>query len=195
MKNFLKQNLALVLAFGLPVLLVIGIAVSAYLPGMFVKTSYNFLYASCSEGRDYYSHNCGFYLEKRYTVVNGKITVNPIDPAQDSDGDKIPDFQEGYGARLFLHDTLKNESREVTLEEAQKLTVNGLLTSPDGINVTGATDRGANFFLFFDAGSSSGYYLTKGKARSKLNLIHQDRDYYYQDNFRFIGWVLPGRNK
>lgn len=194
MKEFFKKNFAIVLAFVLPVALVAIIALSTYLPSLFLSTNYNFVYSSCTDGTSYYPYYCNNYLQKRYSVVNGEIVVNSIDPAQDSDKDGIPDINENYTARIFLHDTKKNESREIALEEAQTLSLNGLLTSPDEVTVSSNYDRGADFFFLFDGGSSYGYYLTKGKSRSKLNLINNDDRYYYRDNFQFIGWVLPGRN-
>ena len=126
--------------------------------------------------------------------MNNKIALNYINPAQDSDKDGVPDINENYTARIFLHNTKKNESREITLEEAQTLTLNGLLTSPDGVTVSSNYDRGADFFFLFDGGSSYGYYLTKGKSRRRINLINRNERYYYRDNFQFIGWVLPARN-
>ena len=173
---------------------IIIVALSTYLPSLFLSTNYNFIYSSCTEGTNYYPHYCNNYLQKRYSVINGKIVVNIIDPVQDSDKDGVPDINENYTARIFLHDTKKNESREITLDETETLSLNGLLTSPDGVTVSSHYNRGGDFFIIFDGGSSYGYYLTKGNSRRKLNLINNDDRYYYRDNFQFIGWILPGRN-
>jgi len=195
--EFLKKNFALLLAFILPIALIAVVAVSAYLPSLFLSTNYNFIYTSCTDGTNYYySYNCENYLQKRYSVVDNKLVVNEIDPNLDLDNDTIPDIKESYTDRIFLHDTKKNESREITLEEANALTLNSLLTSPDGVTVSSRYDRGGgDFFFIFGGGSSShGYYLTKGKSRDKLNLINSADQYYYQNNFQFVGWVSPGRN-
>jgi hypothetical protein len=194
MINFFKHNFVLVLAFALPILLIVIIALSIYLPATFLSTDYNFIYTSCTVGTNYSYSHCNNYLQKRYSVSNGELVVNTVNPAQDSDKDGVPDIEEGYDARIFLHDTDKNESREITLEEAQLLKLNGLLTSPDGVTVSSNYDRGPDVFPFFNGGSSYGYYLTKGKSRNKLNLINNDDRYYYRNNLHFIGWVLPGRN-
>lgn len=195
MKEFIKKNFAILLAFMLPVALIVIIALSTYIPSLFLSTDYNFVYSSCTDGTRHYSYYyCDNYLQKRYSVVNGELVVNDVDPTQDSDGDKIPDINENYTARIFLHDTEKNESREIVLEEAQMLSLNGLLTSPDGVTVSSNYDRGGDFLFLIDGNSSYGYYLTKGKSKDKLNLINNDDQYYYRDNFQFIGWVLPGRN-
>ncbi len=196
MKEFIKKNFAILLAFILPVVLIIIVALSTYLPSLFLSTNYNFIYSACVDGTSYSYGGCDNYLQKRYVVVNNKLVINTVNPNQDSDGDKILDINENYTARIFLHDTEKNESREITLEEAQTLSLNSLLTSPDGVTVSSHYDRnnGGDFFFFGGGSSSYGYYLTKGKSRDKLNLINRDDRYYYRDNFQFIGWVLPGRN-
>jgi len=194
MNDFIKKNFAILIAFLLPITIIVIVALSTYVPSLFLSTDYNFIYTSCTDGSNYYSYNCGNYLKNRYSVVNNKLVVNSVGPTQDSDKNGIPDIKENYTARIFLHDTKKNESREITIEEAQTLTLNSLLTSPDGVTVSSNYDRGSDFFLVFDGRSSYGYYLTKGRSRSKLNLINNDDRYYYRDNFKFIGWQLPERN-
>lgn len=184
--EFIKKNFAILLAFILPIVLIVVVALSAYLPSFFLSTSYNFVYTSCADGtNNYYSYNCDNYLQKRYSVVGNKLVANNVDPTN-----------ENYTARIFLHDTKKNESREITFEEAQTLSLNSLLTSADGVTVSSHYDRsGGDLFFIFGGGSSSyGYYLTKGKSRDKLNLINNTYQDYYRNNFQFVGWVLPGRN-
>jgi len=191
MEAFIKQNLTLVLAFLLPVILIVFVALSTYLPSLFLSTNYNFVYATCAND-DYY--NCGNYLQKRYEVAGGKLIVKEVDLTTDSDGDTIPDIKENYVTRLFLHDTKSNESREISLDEATGLSLSNLLTSPDGVSISSDYNHGPEFLFVFDGGSSYGYYLMKGGSKVKLNLINGDKNYYYRDNFHFIGWVTPGRN-
>ena len=194
MKEFVKKNFILIIAFSLPLILIIVVALSSVLPSLWLTTNYNFVYASCWDGTSRYYYRCDNYLENRYSVVGGKLQIREAGQYQDSDNDGVVDREENYSARLFLHDTETNESREITEAEAQSLDLNGLITSPDGVTVSGHYDRGAGFFLVFDSGSSYGYYLTKGGARQRLNLINDDNHYYYRNNFQFIGWVVPGRN-
>lgn len=179
MREFVKKNFVILLAFALPIIFIAIIALSTYLPSLFLSTDYNFIYSSCDNTR-YYLSECDSYLQRRYLVEDNKLFVNT-----NNEYVKCKNCTD----RIFLHNTEKNESREITVEEAQTFTLNSLLTSPDGITVSSYYNRGAGFFLF-DAGSSYGYYLTKGKSRSKLNFINQDNQYYYEDNFQFIGWVL-----
>ena len=193
MKEFWKKNFALVLAFVLPIALIVIVALSTYLPSLFLTTNYDFIYTSCTNGTTYYAYQCDSYLQKRYSVVNKKIVVNQVDLTQDLNKNGVPDTNEKYTDRIFFHDTKKNESREITLEEAQAMTLDSLLTSPDGVTVSGYYNRGGDFFIFGGGSSSYGYYLMKGNSRSKLNLINTTDQYYYQNNFQFMGWVLPGR--
>lgn len=185
MKELIKKNFALVLAFVLPILLILIVALTTYLPSAFISTKYNFIYTSCTDGYNYHPYNCDDYLKGRYSVPEDKIVVNKL----------TEDAKAKYSDRIFLHDTQKNESREISLKEAETLTLSSLLTSPDGITVSSYYDRnGGDFFIFGGGYSSYGYYLTKGKSKSKINLINNSDQYYYQNNFQFLGWVLPGRN-
>ncbi len=190
MKEFLKQNITIVLAFALPFILIFGVVVSIYIPSLFVKTDYNFIYAFCTN-QNYYS--CDSTLPKKYTVKNGKLVIRDESAAPiDTNKNGIPDMKE-YPARLFLHDTKTNTSREITKEEAESLTLRGLLTSPDGASVSGRYDRNGGDFFLFGGSSSYNYYLMQGKGSARLNLI-QNSGSYYQNNFEFIGWVIPGKN-
>jgi len=188
--TFIKKNIVLITAFALPVLLVLWIAVSTYLPSLLLSTQYNFVYATCDTGSGYYGYNCENYLTSRYGVENGKLVVREVPPTQDSDRDKVADINENYITRLFLHDTKANEGREITLAEAQNLNLRELLTSPDGVSVESGYNRGAEFFFLFDSSSEHHYYLTKGKKHKQLNLVNDEERYYYRENFKFIGWVI-----
>ncbi len=195
--EFLKKNFVILLAFTLPIMLIAVVALISYLPSTLLSTDYNFVYISCVDGTSYnYLFNCDNYLQKHYSIIGNKLVVNNVEPTLDLDNEKTSDINENYNARFFLHDTAKNESREIALEEVQTLTLNSLMTSPDGVTVSRHYGRnGSDFFFLFGGGSSSdGYYLTKGKSRNKLNLISNTDQLYYQNIFQFVGWVLPGRN-
>ena len=191
MRDFFKRNGILVVAFALPALLLAGVAASVYFPSRNLAAKFDFVYASCGQSAGNY-YQCGLWLQKRYAVTDGKIAVVPVAPASDADKNGVPDVQEDYAARLFYHDTLADESREITLADAQKLQLSGLLASPDGLTVTGQYRGGGDFFPFSSRGSSYGYYLAKGNVRRRLNINNAD-PYAYDGNFRFLGWVLPGR--
>src|SRR5437867_8607540 len=102
-----KKNIPLIVALSIPVLMIVLITISIYLPALFVKPKFDFVYSS---GGDYCYQN-------RYSVRNGKIMANEI-PIQ-------PDnyCRNSREARLFYYDVKNNSAREITLEQASKLTV------------------------------------------------------------------------
>ena len=111
MKEFLKKNFVILLAFILPIALMVIVATGIYYQSLLISTDYDFIYT-----------HTNYYDEDPFSVENGKLRVNAID----SD----------CRLRIFLYDTPKNESREMTLEEAQELTLNGQLRSPDGVYIS-----------------------------------------------------------
>ncbi len=195
MKNLIRQNLTLVLAFTLPLLLIFFITITTYVPSLLLSTQYDFIYVVCDKNLDDYYYNCEEYLAERYSVLNGYLVQNELDIMADRNADGEPDYISDFSNRIFLHDTETNVSREITLAEVSLLPLSELLTSPDDVTVSSHYSGGMNGFFPFDGGSSSfGYYLTKGSRQSRLDLINAPNQYYYQYNFRFIGWILPNNN-
>lgn len=191
MKDFIKQNLTLVLAFTLPLLLILFITVTTYIPSLLLNTQYDFIYVVCDENLDGYYYNCEGYLAERYSVSNGYLVQNELDLMADRNADGEPDYISDFSSRIFIHDTEANVSREITFAEASMLPLSELLTSPDDVTVSSHYSNGVGGFFPFDGGSSSfGYYLTKGSRQSRLDLINAGDRYYYQYNFKFVGWVL-----
>lgn len=191
MKNFLKDNFALFLAFSLPIILIVVVVCVTYIPSASIKTNYNFIYSMCMDNNNHYPYNCNDYSKEIYSVADGKLLVN-----KNVKDDKDVSVEK-YSEHIFFHDTQKNESREISLKEAQIMTLSDLLTSPDQITISSSYDRRGDYFIFPFVGggySSYGYYLTKGKSKSKLNLIDINDRYNYQNNFKFLGWVIPDRN-
>lgn len=184
--EFVKKNIIVILAFLLPLLLILGLTASVYLPSLFLSTKYDFIYATCDRGSDYYysDSNCGAYLNGLYTVQNGKLIKQYV---------VLTDANKNYSPRIFLHDTQANAGREISLEDAQRLTLDSLITSPDGVTVGSYYERGQDFFPFFGSSSQYGHYLMKGRSRSRLNLVNENESYYYRDNFKFLGWVKTGQ--
>lgn len=187
MKEFIQKNWLVVTAFALPLLFILGVAVSVSLPG--IKTEYNFIYASCGNGTNYV-YDCNYYLPQKYKIENGKLVIKELDRNADFNGDGIKDqiAMAAIADRIFYHDNATNESREITLEEAQALNLTGLLTAPDGVSVIGNYKNQGGMFFAMHGGSGYGYFLKKGKKASELNLVSFSDQGYYPGNFHFIGW-------
>lgn len=161
----LKEKLPLIVGIGLPLLLILYVAVSAYLPSLFVKPKYNFVYTTDS----YYDYNIN--------VIDGRINIEP----------RYTD----YGTRtyrpkqptLFLYDVTDDKSKQISLVQAQTYTLDPSSKSPDGFTVGRSESGSYSFFPFFFGGYDRGTYLMGKGLRRKIS----EQDYY---NFKFVGWVV-----
>ena len=162
------KNVPLIIALSIPVLMVTLIAVSIYLPTMFVKPQFDFIYST----------DDGYCHYRKYLVINSKIIEEENQKPTENNVCK-----HDRNPRLYYYDIQLNTPKEITLEEAQKFFIDNRAQSPDGFEIVSG-DR--SFDIFFFSGSSYyDKYLKKGTYTRKLNTPH---DYYYYD-FRLIGWV------
>jgi hypothetical protein len=96
----IKKNISLVIGVSIPILMILFVAGSIYLPGLFIKPQFSFLYVS---GDDYY------YGQQQYSVQDGKLVKNEIKPPENQN------YNPPRGeSKLYLYDVVKNESREVS---------------------------------------------------------------------------------
>jgi hypothetical protein len=174
----LRKNLSLIIGLAIPVLMILFVAGSIYLPQFFVHPKHNFLYALGS----------GYNGQYEFTVENGKLTKHTI-----TYPDTYPKPQPAIEPTLYVHDVVKNESREISFAETRKLHLSGLAESPDGFRVTRGRGGGGFGFPFFYDGDNdyNAVYLVGHGLSKKMNITRPgDTNYYYYD-FRFIGWILP----
>lgn len=167
-----KQNLPLILAFGAPVLMIIIVAAVIYLPNLYNKPQYDFIYSQGS-----------YYLG--YTVINGKIAKVP--PLPDQPKPPVTPLNQDY-PQLYYYDVQNNKSTAISLEQADNYNIDPSSISPDGYTV-GYGNRADGFFPLFIS-SSVDYqsrYLQGHSTNRKLNL--QNQPDYYANNFQFMGWV------
>jgi len=191
MNSAKNRQLLIVVAFILPLLFVIVVLAVSVIPSATLTTGYDFLYATCQDGSPPYSYYCRPYLDNRLYVDDGALMEREVPPELDSDRDGITDVQENYRVRLFLHDTTLNRSQEIGFDEAAGLQLLDRLTSPDDVAVEWETRGGNDFFFIFGNDYRAGYYLTRGNARQRLELINDADRYYYPNGVLFLGWVIP----
>lgn len=167
--EIIKKNITLILGLSIPIIMILLVAVSIYLPNLFVQPpKVNFLYVI---GNDY--NNI-----QQYSVQNNKLIKTEIIQPY-----KVPD-----DSKLFIYDVIKNQNQEVSLDEAQKLNLDSNIISSDGFEIAyGSTSSG--FFPFFFSNTDYETQYLKGHGISrKLNIqTNGSRPYYY--NFRFLGWI------
>ena len=164
-----KPNIPLILGISVPILMILFVAGSIYLPGLFIKPKYNFIYVS---GDDY-------YYGRQYSVINGQLVKNEVKP---------PDYyRPRTEPKLFIHDVSNNESREISFEEAQKLNLDSNIISKDGFEVIyGSRGDGIFPFFFFSGRDYNSRYISGHNVSKKLNV--QFNGSYY-NGFQFIAWI------
>ncbi|MBI2096597.1 MAG: hypothetical protein HYT40_00345 [Candidatus Sungbacteria bacterium] len=178
----IKQNLPLAIGIAIPILMILFVVGSIYLPGIFIHPQYNFLYVSNS-----YPYYGDYGYVKFYTVDNGKLIQHePQPPAADSKSlYRNPPPTE---PQLYLYDVKKDSSSPISYDDARGLSLDQSTQSPDGFRIDqGSRDYG--FFPFFMGGNrdyNARYLMGHGVSR-KLNL--QVSGYSYDTNFKFLGWV------
>ena len=178
MKN---KNLPIIIGLSLPVMLILMIALSIYLPQLWTSPpKYNFIYAI----------NKSYYPFEEYYVENDKLAKRPKTYPQQ------PNVQPASGeVKLFIHDLTNNKSREISFEDGQRFKLNGAFTSPDGFQVTYGTTRDYSLFSLFFNSYEENYnqlFLKKGNYTKKFNLPLPSTyySYTYYQNFHFVGWII-----
>ncbi len=161
-----KKNINVILGISIPILMILFVAGSIYLPGLFTKPHFNFLYVSNNN----YSSQQPYYL-----VQNGKLVENQ-------------NHGSSTGITLYVYNVAKNEAKEISFADTQTLSLDSVTQSPDGFEIVYGSN-GDGFFPFF-YGSGTGYntqYIKGHNTSKKLNLQLNGR--YHYNNFQFLGWI------
>lgn len=171
-----KNNIPLIIGILIPVLMIVFVWVSIYLPTLFTQPKYNFIYAS---GGDYYQL-------KSYAVENSKLVKNEVKYPSDYHS---PTPMSKLEPKLYIYDVEKNISREISFTEAQKLNLSSTNISPDGFEIVSGSHEYSIFSLFFSRGDFYGERYIRGHGLTKrLNLTKGDGYWYY--DISFIGWII-----
>lgn len=166
----IRRNITLIVGISIPILMILFVAGSIYLPGVFAKPKFNFLYIT----GDYYSGS-------QYSVINGRLVENEIEYPPRKYGPPRAEV------KLFVHDVAKNESKIISFEEAQMLNLDSSIKSPDGFEVISG-GRGSGIFFFFGVDRDYDSIYLKGHNMSKKLNVQMSGSYGY-GNFRFLGWI------
>lgn len=175
MENGKKPNVPLIVALSIPLLMVALTALTIYLPALFIQPRFDLVYTPSIRGP---------YCVEYYRVENQRIVV---EKKEKDPRDPEPSCESYRQTPLFYYDIQRQESREITLEEAKELIIHSARShrSPDGFEIVRGGD---GFDLFFFGGHSyRDIYLKKGAYTRKLYLTHHFYDYYHSLNP--VGWV------
>lgn len=161
----MRNKLPLLVGIGLPILLVLYILITNYLPGLFIKPKSDFLYTTNS------------YSGYNYVVVGNQLQLQePNETGYDYNR-----YQQK--PLLYRYNAIENKSTVITQEAGQQLDLDPSDKSPDGFKVSVGGSSGGYFFFPFSYSSRQGIYI-KGKGLNKKII---DENYY---NFKFLGWVI-----
>jgi hypothetical protein len=168
----MKKNLPLIIAFSLPILMVILVIGLVYVPTATYKSNYNFIYAT---GADY-------YWPSHYEIKNNQLVKNSESPHL---------HVVHNNEQLYLYNVTTEQVSPIDYNKAQKLRLDPKPISPDGFQITHATGDHSFFSLFFFSSPSyNARFLQKNHFSRRLNLKLNGQFY---NNFQFIGWVLDGK--
>ncbi len=174
-----SKKISLIVGLLIPVLMVIVVAASIYLPRLFAQPpTINFLYLG---GANYYD----FYGDQEYRVENN-VLVRHVTDASSS-----PFYQPSRGEPMFyLYDVHKDQARTVSFDEASRLKLDSSPTSADGFTIVRGGQGGGGFFpFFFFEGSGGDYYARYLSGHGTTRKLNLGTGGTFGDNFRFLGWI------
>jgi len=195
-KNFIKDNLVLVIGLTLPVLLILLFFLATVLPkSMASPPQYEMLfsfvrydYQNTSPVNIEFSVKDGL-LRARVTKVDKKIQNYNLKKLMVYEG-KTESVREIPFAMPVLENDADNA--EVTLAETNNFTINPNNTSPDGYSFEGPNSAHGGLVteLFGGGYRNQGVRVKKGSVGYKIPAMQND---YYFNNIQFIGWIVANK--
>jgi hypothetical protein len=178
-----RKNWLLVLGVAIPVIAVIAVAASIYVPQFFVHPKYNFVYGEIQSDMTY-PPCMGTGIT--FSVVNGKVVEHQPAPAAALSVPQPVVCSSSQDEKIYLYNVSSNTSTELTASGAQSYTLDTDAASPDGFTVGPAYGNGGS--LFFSAPYSSNVvYISKGTYSHRLNIEVPNGS--TSSNFQLLGWV------
>ncbi len=191
MKDFLKDNIALVAAIALPALLAVVFALSTALVSVAVESpKHDFLIAT-----DYYEQNSPFQLD----VAGDRLTISYLAPEKDAQGNPIyrnaaprlwrvhaPDMSV---EEISLKEPGDKKSASITIAGITDIKVQNISPGPDGYEFTNSYGYDGNLMteIFSGGRRDSAVGVTKNGRLVRVKI--PDGNGYYSYNTRFIGWI------
>ena len=162
-----KKDLSLIFGVSIPLLMIIFVAFSIYVPKILAEDpQYDFLYY-VTEGKYNSDKN-----ESYYTVRKGLINFVDNNPQEN--------FQEK--SIILRHDVSENKSFEVSFDEIRFLELQPTYQSPDGYELV---DSYGGDVLYFDVGYDE-LFLKGYNVTTKMNIFNTN---IYFNQFNFLGWI------
>jgi len=190
LKNWIKENLVLVIGLMLPILLIVLFFAATVIPKAFgAPPQYEMLFTATQ-----YDYQKTSEFSLNFNVKNRQLMVKPK---------KIEDKNTNYNqVKLFVYDGKTEATREITLdiskftdgvevalEETKSFEIDANNASPDGYVLDGPNYGGGGLLggLFGGGYRNTGYRIKKGGVAYKVPYYKGDA---YYNQLQFIGWVI-----
>lgn len=158
------------LFISIPAGIILLVMMVLFVPTLFAKPGYDFIYTSCS------TYDCSGGI---VVGADGFAKESSVSQLYNNDGQRVPE--------IYYHDIRDNSSREIEFSEASSYKLNASNVSPDGYKLTKGSNSGGGFLLW-GYSSDDAWHLKKGSLQKKsLNL--ETPGYYYSSSVKLVGWV------
>jgi hypothetical protein len=189
-KNFIKENLVLVIGLALPVLLIVLFFVATVIPKMYsTPPQYEVLFSVQDYGyQNKPDYTIDFKVKNQQLMVKVKETESK-DNYYNSKKLMAYDPKTELMREITIDASQFDDDGEILLEETKNMIVDTAMVAPDGYIMENQHygNNGLVGGLFGGGGRNSGYRLKKGSVGYKINRMQNN---YYYDQLHFIGWVL-----
>jgi hypothetical protein len=190
MKNWVKENLVLVIGLALPVLLIALFFVATVLPKSFgTPPQYELLFTTTKYD---YQNKPEYVLD--FNVKNKQLLVKAkkYDEKTYNNATRllmVYDAKTEAVREIAIDASKMSDGVEVVLEETKNMQLDTNNVSPDGYTLEGPNYNSSGLLggLFGGGYRNNGFRIKKGSVGYKVPQ-HQP-DYYYSD-LKFIGWVI-----
>ncbi len=190
-QNFLKENFALIIGLGLPVVLVIGFFFARYLPQQYSDEppSYELVFSVMR-----YDNYSPFHVD--FIVKDQKLYMKLINK-KEHEGANVRELfiyngQKGSTRKIHysLPDHLVNLQNEILVKELSAYVIDTNSKSPDGYELEPASYRSRGLLGELFGSNTGKYFYRVKKAGGKSFPISDYGSEFSYGNLSFIGWII-----
>ena len=170
-----NKHWPLIIGISIPIVMILLLAGSIYIPKILVKPQGKFLYLSIDDATQ----------SQRYQVKDGRLVKEASEQKWQYDRRYLPRGE----SHLYLYDVKVNQAIEISFDDAKKLTLDPSKESPNGFEIACfKREEGMITLLLGPIGDCNSRYLAGNGISKKLNLTLNALP--ANVNFRFLGWVI-----
>jgi len=168
LKQKLKKNKELVAVVSLPLVMMLLVAVIIYVPSLFIRPQYDFLYYTCER----------YCYSDPLDVVNSRVEqTRSYDRLYSSFSDNEPEIE------IYYYSVEDARSKRISLSEAQLYFLDDSKTAPDGFKLESGDSYGGFLVFGYYGNNDAVKKLQKGTASFSTDIDS------YEYSFNFLGWI------